>query len=124
MRFRMPFVLNIRTKMNDYRENNALTKCSTPGKNAMENSNRYVKRRTSAFVLNILLPHSAPVVAFSQTKYETKALDCRHNAHQDKQNKAAIMKPAKPVGISLIALEGNNIERSCMCIGKTETLPL
>ena len=107
-----------------YKDIRVLTNCPTPGKNAMENSNRYVKRRTSAFVLNILLPYSAPVVAFSLTKYETIALDCRHNTHQDKPNKAAIMRPAKPVGISLIALEGNNIERSCMCIGKTETLPL
>ena len=103
-----------------YKDIRVLTNCPTPGKNAMENSNRYVKRRTSAFVRNILFPHSAPVVAFSLTKYETIALDCRHKAHQDKLNKAAIMRPAKPVGISLIALEGNNIERSCMCIGKTE----
>ena len=107
-----------------YKDIRVLTNCPTPGKNAMENSNRYVKRRASAFVLNILLSYSAPVVAFSLTKYETIALDCRHNAHQDKLNKAAIMRPAKPVGNSLIALEGNNNEMPCMCIGKTETLPL
>ena len=91
------------------------------GMNAMQKSNRYVKKRTRAF---ILLSFCTLLLTFSQTKYETKALVCRHKAHQDKLNKAAIMRPAKPVGISLIALEGNNIEMSCMYIGKTETLPL
>ena len=80
----------------------------------MPNKKRYTTNRTSALVLFVFLPHISPFAALSLTIYESKAVDCLHNAHQDMPNKAAITSPAKPAGSSIIALDGNNMATSCM----------